>query len=87
MSLKYMCMLSHKFITHDVKPGFVNFSIYTEFWMGHLDISLSCVHIYCKICTTKFKMAVLVHTDTDVNYLVMSVRQNHPFISTKQKSS
>jgi hypothetical protein len=74
-------------ITHDVKPGFVNFSIYTEFWMENVDISLSCVHIYCKVCKIKFRMAVLVYTDIDVKYLVMSVRQYHPFISTKQKSS
>jgi len=26
---------------HDVKPGFVNSSIYIEFWMGNVDISLS----------------------------------------------
>jgi len=28
-------------IADDVKPGFVNFSVYTEFWMGNVDISLS----------------------------------------------
>jgi len=32
-------------IAHDVKPGFVNFSVYTEFWMGNIDISLSHVRI------------------------------------------
>jgi len=28
-----------------------------------------------------------VYTDIDVKYLVMSVMQNHPFISTMQKRS
>jgi len=32
-------------------------------------------------------MEVLVYCDIDVKYLVMSVGQNHPFISTKQHSS
>ena len=74
-------------IAHDVKPGFVNCSVYTEFWMGNTDISSSCVRIYCKVYKIKFKMEVLVYTDIDVKYLVMSVMQNHPFISTKQMSS
>ena len=74
-------------IAHDVKPGFVNCSVYTEFWMGNIDISSSCVRIYCKVCKIKFKMEVLVYNDIDVKYLVLSVMQNQPFISTKQKGS